>query len=588
MAEHIVSAQRSFSATTKRFFLPIWEIKRVYIWAILTMSNWFLIDFIIVFFADKIGTFVEQQNIDAIKLYMTLFFIVFLISYIIKYLTRRNGAEALRYELAKNIRKQSFSRFFHMDISETEKIWTGKSIKILSDGVHHFVEAHATIAYLWTELCFKILIIWYVLIKLGAIYIALYLIIFTIIIWATNKIFVEKVSYRRKLKREVWINNNRHFVRMIMSKIDILQNRKVLSEIATYVAWVDRQKILAMTNMKWVFLMFNIPLFVVHAFFGCILIYVYVSLSQGYFSYGTFVVLGIVSGSLWWFMLKVTDWYKNVLDHFVEIDKFREFFDQTPCMKNYDTGELFVYTKWDISLDTIWFSYSKEISTNVFTNFSLQIQWWKKTALVGMSGSGKSTLIKLIAGYIMPDSGRVLVDGQDLSAVSLQSYYAHVGYLTQDPSVFDGTIRENLAYGMDHEPEEGELENSIQLAKCERIYDLPHSLDTEIGERGVKLSGWQRQRLAIAKIFLKNPKIVLLDEPTSSLDSFAEEAVTEAMNNLFLWRTVIIIAHRLQTVKHADDIIVLNAGKVIERGRHVELMTAGGYYARMLELQSGF
>jgi ABC-type multidrug transport system fused ATPase/permease subunit len=153
----------------------------------------------------------------------------------------------------------------------------------------------------------------------------------------------------------------------------------------------------------------------------------------------------------------------------------------------------------------------------------------------------------------MPDDGKVLVDGQDLSAVALQTYFSHVGYLTQEPSVFDGTIRENLEYGVNPHPDPlptaslGEgvsgfeilknndflLEKAIKAAKCDFIAELPNGIDTEIGERGIRLSGGQRQRLAIAKIFLKDPKIVLLDEPTSALDSFAEEAVTEAMENLF-------------------------------------------------------
>lgn len=126
------------------------------------------------------------------------------------------------------------------------------------------------------------------------------------------------------------------------------------------------------------------------------------------------------------------------------------------------------------------------------------------------------------------------------------------------------------------------------MAKCEFIYDLPQWVDTEIGERGIRLSGGQRQRLAIAKIFLKDPEIIILDEPTSALDSFSEEAITEAMHNLFENRTVIIIAHRLQTVKHADDIIVLDHGEVVERGTHHELVSQSGSYATMLELQSGF
>ena len=177
---------------------------------------------------------------------------------------------------------------------------------------------------------------------------------------------------------------------------------------------------------------------------------------------------------------------------------------------------------------------------------------------------------------------------QDLRDVSLSSYYAHIGYLTQEPSVFDGSIYENLTYALEWEIDDEKLSQIISLAKCDFIYEFPNWIHTEIGERGIRLSGWQRQRLAIAKVFLKDPEIILLDEPTSALDSFSEEAITEAMHNLFAWRTVIIIAHRLQTVKEADDIIVLEAGKVLERGTHEELVKQAGSYARMLELQAWF
>lgn len=182
-----------------------------------------------------------------------------------------------------------------------------------------------------------------------------------------------------------------------------------------------------------------------------------------------------------------------------------------------------------------------------------------------------------------PDSGEILVDGQIVGAdnicpqmddaslqsnihteknvqyISLQSYFSHIGYLTQEPSVFDGTIRENLMYGIgeNRENREDRVREAIHLAHCDFVYDLSDGLDTHIGEKGVRLSGGQRQRLAIAKIFLKNPQIILLDEPTSALDSLSEKLVSDAFHKLFEGRTVIIIAHRLQTVKAADEIIVL-------------------------------
>jgi len=149
-------------------------------------------------------------------------------------------------------------------------------------------------------------------------------------------------------------------------------------------------------------------------------------------------------------------------------------------------------------------------------------------------------------------------------------------------------FKDNLFYATENTVSEEDLDIIIKQSKCEFIYDLPSGIDTEIGERGVRLSWWQRQRLAIAKIFLKDPKIIILDEPTSALDSFSEEAITQAMNNLFKWRTVIIIAHRLQTVKHADDILVIEDWKIIERWNHNNLVALWWAYATMLELQSWF
>jgi len=170
----------------------------------------------------------------------------------------------------------------------------------------------------------------------------------------------------------------------------------------------------------------------------------------------------------------------------------------------------------------------------------------------------------------------------------LKSFFPHIGFLQQEPIVFDGTVRENLEYGLEKPLTQHELKHILQQANAAFVRDLKHGLETEVGERGIRLSGGQKQRLAIARIFAKNPDIIILDEPTSALDSFAEEAITEAMYKLFEGRTVIIIAHRLQTVKSADDIIVLEDGQVIERGTHKELTKHGGYYAKMLKLQTGF
>lgn len=278
--------------------------------------------------------------------------------------------------------------------------------------------------------------------------------------------------------------------------------------------------------------------------------------------------------------------YVQTTKRFVSIEKMWDFFDTTPQIQWYEEWEDFVYKKGKIELKKV--SYSYDASKPVFQSLDLKIAGNTVTALVWPSGGWKSTLVKLISGYIRQDSWDILIDDQSLSDLSLKSYYKDIGYLTQEPSVFDGTIRENLLYAVQKDCSEKKIEEIIWLAHCEFVYDLVDWLDTEIWERGIKLSWGQKQRLAIAKIFLKNPKIIILDEPTSALDSISEKKISEALHNLFHKRTVIIIAHRLQTVKHADDIVVIESWKVIERWTHSELVEKKWFYKEMLDLQSGF
>ncbi|EKE26106.1 MAG: hypothetical protein ACD_4C00439G0008 [uncultured bacterium (gcode 4)] len=285
---------------------------------------------------------------------------------------------------------------------------------------------------------------------------------------------------------------------------------------------------------------------------------------------------------VWWFSKQI----KSIFLTIVDIDKLLDTFDDIPEIKWINNLTPFNYKEWDINISHLSFWYNE---CNVFDNFSLKINWWKKTALVWDSGSWKTTLMKLIAWYIHPDLGEIFVDNQNICEINLISYYKHIGYLTQEPSVFDWTIIENLTYALDREPIFDEIENVIKASRCEFIYDLPNKLKTEIWERWIKLSGWQKQRLAIAKIMLKNPSIILLDEPTSALDSISEQYISEALHNLFDWKTVIIIAHRLQTVKEADEIIVLKKWQIIERWNHEMLCEIEkGEYKKMLDLQTSF
>src|SRR6266849_6368198 len=209
------------------------------------------------------------------------------------------------------------------------------------------------------------------------------------------------------------------------------------------------------------------------------------------------------------------------------------------------------------------------------------------TALVGSSGSGKSTIIGLVAAFHVPQAGRILVDGVDLATVRLDSYRTRLGVVLQESFLFDGTIRENVAFSRPYASEE-EILAACRIARVDEFAErFPESYDTIIGERGVKLSGGQRQRVSIARAILADPRILILDEATSSLDSESEMLIQEGLAHLMRGRTTFVIAHRLSTIRRADQILVIEAGRVVERGTHGELLAARGRYHDMYTRQHG-
>jgi ABC-type multidrug transport system fused ATPase/permease subunit len=209
------------------------------------------------------------------------------------------------------------------------------------------------------------------------------------------------------------------------------------------------------------------------------------------------------------------------------------------------------------------------------------------TALVGSSGSGKSTIIGLIAAFYKPDSGTISIDGQDLSTVKLDSYRTQLGVVLQESFLFDGTLRENIAFSSPNATEEQILE-ACRIARVDEFAErFDDGYDTIVGERGVKLSGGQRQRVSIARAILANPRILILDEATSSLDSESERIIQEGLSYLMQGRTTFVIAHRLSTIRRADQILVVERGQIVERGNHAELYAANGRYRDLYDKQHG-
>jgi ABC-type multidrug transport system fused ATPase/permease subunit len=238
-----------------------------------------------------------------------------------------------------------------------------------------------------------------------------------------------------------------------------------------------------------------------------------------------------------------------------------------------------------INFEHVDFSY--EPGKPVLDNVSFESQPGSVTALVGSSGSGKSTIIGLVAAFYKPTSGRVTVDGTDLSKVRLDSYRPSLGVVLQDSFLFDGSIRENIAFSRP-EATEDEILEACRLAHVDEFAErFKDKYDTIIGERGVKLSGGQRQRVSIARAVLANPRILILDEATSSLDSESEAYIQQGLKYLMEGRTTFVIAHRLSTIRQADQILVVEAGRIVERGRHAELLARQGRYYELYTRQHG-
>jgi ATP-binding cassette subfamily B multidrug efflux pump len=244
----------------------------------------------------------------------------------------------------------------------------------------------------------------------------------------------------------------------------------------------------------------------------------------------------------------------------------------------------------EVKFDHVTFAYGEKAP--VLDDFSLTVRPGEKIGLIGRSGAGKSTLVNLLLRFYDIDSGRILIDGQDIAHVTQDSLRANIGMVTQDTSLLHRSVRDNIAYGRPGASEEELLAAARRAQAHEFVAQLTdpkgrQGYDAQVGERGVKLSGGQRQRIAIARVMLKDAPILLLDEATSALDSEVEAAIQASLQDLMKGKTVIAIAHRLSTIAALDRLVVLDRGRIVEEGDHRSLLERGGLYARLWAHQSG-
>src|SRR2546425_6613533 len=276
----------------------------------------------------------------------------------------------------------------------------------------------------------------------------------------------------------------------------------------------------------------------------------------------------------------------QLTEAFAGLDRIREI-RQMATEDEEDAGRTAIADiRGEVEFDDVTFEYNAGVP--VLRHVSFRAPAGSTTALVGSSGSGKSTLISLVMAFNRPLSGRVLVDAFDLKTVKLRDYRSHLGVVLQDNFLFDGTIAENIAYARPHARRE-DIKEVSRIAHCDEFIEgFEKQYDTIVGERGVRLSGGQRQRVAIARAILANPRILILDEATSSLDSESESMIQDGLRSLRQGRTTFVIAHRLSTIQSADQILVLEGGEIVEHGTHEELLSREGRYRQLYDKQYRF
>ena len=307
------------------------------------------------------------------------------------------------------------------------------------------------------------------------------------------------------------------------------------------------------------------------------------SIMAGSMTLGDFVMYVFFTGLVAMPLIQISSISTQLSEAFAGLDRIREI--RTMATEDEQDAERsrLETVSGEVRFENVEFEYEKDVP--VLEKISFEAPAGTTTALVGSSGSGKSTLISLVLTFNRPKSGRILIDGRDLNGVRLRDYRSKVGVVLQDNFLFDGTVRDNIAYSRPGATLD-EIREVSRIAHCDEFIDrFADRYDTIVGERGVKLSGGQRQRVAIARAILADPRILILDEATSSLDSESEAMIQDGLRTLRKGRTTFVIAHRLSTIVSADQILVLEGGEIVERGNHESLLAMEGRYKELYDRQ---
>lgn len=566
-----------FKKLFKSIFKQKWIYLLIIVWIIdqLLMITFPHFGKIFVDFIDKKNIWEDFYFYLYLSIIITIFAIIFwtLSSYLRKWISTR-------FEISKNV--YYFKKFFLLDFEYRNSEWTWKIIT----KINRWIEAQVSLLNTIIEAIF---ILWIrasiILAIIFSIYKSIVFILFIIwfFIFILAKILSKKIkdltTEEQNISENIWKQTNK----MIMESNLINISNKSWFEIdklkEMFFPLVKiRQKILLNNNITYDVMH---VLFQIVEFLSYLVIWLMILKSEM-----TMWDLFLIATYIWWLWRPVSIIINNATEYRNQISKYEaleNFINQEN--KIIDWEKIFEIKSWNINFKNVNFSYSNQ--RQIFKNLNLNIIWWKTTSLVWHSWSWKSTIIKLLLRNYIANDWNIEIDDQDIKTLNISSFYKKIWYLSQEPAVFDWTIRDNLIYWISNKNFNDDI--LWQALKKVDLYDLIKKsndwLETYVWEKWIKLSWWERQRIALSRVFISNPNILILDEPTSALDSISENKVTKIINEMMKNKTVIIIAHRLQTVMHSDNIIVLEKWVVVETWNHKELLKRGWIYWSLVDLQ---
>ena len=545
----------------------------------LKMIIFYVLIGIVINFLDLYGVTYYQKILDAFQFKtltltpLIIYLILLLISTILGYI-ENYPEQQVKNKLYLDFKLQSLKKMKSIDYLEYQKIGTGRLAQKVEDGA---TASRDIMMDFWLKifrwLLPTALFSLYFIYRVKKEYI-LFVFLGYIIVVIVSNIILKKLY---KLKESILLNQeylNKHLIRGFMELVVFRTNKKYDAEIK-----VSKEGIKNITDAK-------TKIKLVHEIFFSlfeIIVNILKVVVLGYavlksdLSVGAVVTVISLLGKAYQpiaiFNVEYVDYKLNK----ITVNKYISLLD-TKDDEALNSGLKIEKLDGNIEFKNVSYSYVDD--KNIIENLSFKINKNSSVALVGESGSGKSTIIKLIMGLIKYDKGKVLIDDEELSKLNLDSFYDNVTYVSQEAPIFDGTLRENLIF--DKKINDDEILKILNLVCLDKFYEkLENGLDTELGEKGVRMSGGERQRVALARLFFDNSKIIILDEATSAMDNITEKVVMENIVKKLENKTLIIIAHRLETIKDVDTIYVLKDGKIKEEGSYKDLLDKNGYFMEL-------